>query len=305
MEAASGKDLKWFFDQWVFKAGHPELKVRWHYEESDKTVRVQVEQTQSARRTDAAVPPTDRARNHRGRGGPRVIPIVIDGRSQEFVISCPARPLMVEIDPRGWLLKEISFEKSDEENLFQLEHAACVLGRLSAAEALIKKARTDAKAAAALARAWKREKAPSTRHELFALLCNGQEVNRTALYDGASDHEPRVRVAAIGGLTRLRRTDKSEAIVRAALNDPGEPYGSRKAALRGLVAWRVKDASELLEKGAQNHGRRSHDFRRRTRICAGKLEREYPRAGCTLREEGAAADAAAQGDRGNHTTGQR
>ena len=37
---------------------------------------------------------------------------------------------MVEIDPRGWLLKEIDFEKSDEENLFQLEHAACVLGRL-------------------------------------------------------------------------------------------------------------------------------------------------------------------------------
>ncbi len=46
MEAASGKDLKWFFDQWVYKAGHPELKVRWHYEDDDKTVRVQVQQTQ-------------------------------------------------------------------------------------------------------------------------------------------------------------------------------------------------------------------------------------------------------------------
>ena len=119
--------------------------------------------------------------------------------------------MMVEIDPRGWLLKEIDFEKSDEENLFQLEHAACVLGRLSAAEALIKKARTNAKAATALAGAWKREKAPSTRHELFAVLCNGEEVSHGALIDGASDHEPRVRVAAIGGLARLRRTDKSEA----------------------------------------------------------------------------------------------
>ena len=46
MEAASGKDLKWFFDQWVYKAGHPELKVRWHYEDDDKTVRVRIEQTQ-------------------------------------------------------------------------------------------------------------------------------------------------------------------------------------------------------------------------------------------------------------------
>ena len=47
MEAASGKDLKWFFDQWLHKAGHPELKVRWHYEDADKTVRVKVEQTQT------------------------------------------------------------------------------------------------------------------------------------------------------------------------------------------------------------------------------------------------------------------
>ena len=47
MEAASAKDLKWFFDQWVYKAGHPELKVRWHYEDADKTVRVQVQQTQA------------------------------------------------------------------------------------------------------------------------------------------------------------------------------------------------------------------------------------------------------------------
>ncbi len=46
MEAASGKDLKWFFDQWVYKAGHPELKVRWHYEDADKTVRVRIQQTQ-------------------------------------------------------------------------------------------------------------------------------------------------------------------------------------------------------------------------------------------------------------------
>ena len=46
MEEGSGKDLKWFFDQWLYKAGHPELKVRWHYEDADKTVRVKVEQTQ-------------------------------------------------------------------------------------------------------------------------------------------------------------------------------------------------------------------------------------------------------------------
>jgi aminopeptidase N len=251
MEAASGQDLKWFFDQWVHQAGHPELKVRWHYEDADKTVRVHVQQTQALDEQTPLFRLPTTLEITESTGGPRVVPIVIDARSHEFVIPCGTRPKMVEIDPRGWLLKEIKFEKSIDENLFQLEHAACVLGRLSAAEALINRARANSKVAEALARAWKRETAATARHDLFAILCNGQEVNRTALIEGASDHEPRVRVAAIGGLLRLRRTDKSEAVLRAAWNDPRQPYGSRKAALRGLVGWKVKDASELLEKGVK------------------------------------------------------
>ena len=247
MEAASGQDLKWFFDQWAYKAGHPELKVRWQYEDSDKTVRLHVQQTQELDdqtplfRLPTTLEITEEA------GGTRVVPIVIDGRSHEFVIPCATRPRMVEIDPRGWLLKEIDFEKPVDENLFQLEHAACVLGRLSAAEALVKKARTVPKAAAALAVAWKRETAASARHDIFAILCNGERRFRSALIEGASDLEPRVRVAAIGGLARLPRTDKTEAILRAAWSDHKQPYGSRKAALRGLVRWKVKDAPKLLE----------------------------------------------------------
>ena len=89
MEAASGKDLKWFFDQWVYKAGHPELKIRWHYEDADKTVRVEIQQTQ---KVDDQTPlfrlPTTLAITE-AVGNTRDIPIVIDGASQEFVIPSP------------------------------------------------------------------------------------------------------------------------------------------------------------------------------------------------------------------------
>ncbi len=67
-------------------------------------------------------------------GKTRVIPIVIDGASHDFVIPAAAKPKMVQIDPEGWLIKELDFEKSVAENLFQLEHASCVLGRLSAGQ---------------------------------------------------------------------------------------------------------------------------------------------------------------------------
>jgi aminopeptidase N len=246
MEKASGKDLKWFFDQWVYKAGHPELKVRWHYEDADKTVRVRVQQTQTVDAQTAIfrLPTTLEISEVAGRS--RVVPIVIDGASHEFVISAPTRPRMVEIDPHGWLIKELDFEKDDEENLFQLEHAASVLSRLDAARALVKTAKQKPRVAKALAVAWQNEKSAIGQREMCDLLCEGDETFRAALIEAAQGAEPRVRVVAIAGLAKLGRDDKIEKILRAALSSPKEAYGARIYALRGLVGWKVKDTDELL-----------------------------------------------------------
>jgi len=246
MEAASGKDLKWFFDQWVYKAGHPELKVRWHYEDTDKTVRVQVQQTQ---KVDDQTPlfrlPTTLEITE-DVGKIRVIPILIDGASHDFVIPAATKPKMVEIDPKGWLIKELDFEKSLAEDLFQLEHASCVLSRISAAKALAKTAKDKPEAIKALAAAWKREKVIPVRRVIVELLGSGEETSRAPLLEAAKNPEAKVRVAAIEGLAKLKRDDASEALFRASWANPKEAYGARKAALRGLVAWKVKDTDDLL-----------------------------------------------------------
>ena len=62
---------------------------------------------------------------------------------------------------------------------------------------------------------------------------------------------PAFASAAIGGLARLNRDDKAETILRAAWSNSKEAYGARKHALRGLVAWKVKDADELLAKALE------------------------------------------------------
>ena len=133
MEEGSGKDLKWFFDQWLYKAGHPELKVRWHYEDADKTARIKIEQTQKLDEQTPLfrLPTTLEITEAAGRR--RVIPIVLDSASQELIIPVEAKPRMILIDPDCWLIKELDFEKTAEENLYQLEHASCVLCRLNAA----------------------------------------------------------------------------------------------------------------------------------------------------------------------------
>ncbi len=246
MEAGSGKDLKWFFDQWVYKAGHPELKVRWHYEDADKTVRVHVQQTQKVDdqtplfRLPTTLELTDAP------GERSVIPIVVDGATHEFVIPRAVKPKMVQIDPEHWLIKELEFEKSFDENMFQLQNAANVLSRLEAAAALVKTADDKSKVAAVFPDACKREKAVLARTEMIELLCNGDEAYRSVLIHEATDRMPRVRAAAIGGLAKLKHDTKAEAVARAAWNNPKEGYGVRKSALNALVAWKVKDSDDLL-----------------------------------------------------------
>jgi aminopeptidase N len=247
METASGKDLKWFFGQWVHKAGHPELKVRWRYEDADNTVRVNVEQTQTVNDQTPLFRLPTTLEITEDVGKTRVIPVVIDAASHEFAIPFPRKPRMVQIDPQGWLIKELDFEKALDENLFQIEHSGSVLGRLGAARALAKTAKDRPEARKALSAAWKREKAVPARREIVALLGTGDETSRAALLEAAANPEAMVRVAAIEGLTRLTRDDATEAVFRAAWTNPREAYGAKKAALRGLVAWKVKDADQLLD----------------------------------------------------------
>ena len=267
MEEASGKDLKWFFDQWLYKAGHPELKVRWHYEDADKTVRVKVEQTQ---KVDEQTPlfrlPTTLDLTEAA-GKSRVIPIVIDGASQEFVIPAAVKPVMVRIDPDCWLVKELDFEKSIEERLFELEHASCVVCRLNTTRSLVRQGKDEPRVQKALETAWKHEKSVSARTSMVELIAGvessrrrrrpgagqarpvGEEPDdtfRSTLAEAAKDPEARVRVAAIRGLARLKRDAQSESILRAAWSNPKEAYGARTAAIRALAGWKVKDADELL-----------------------------------------------------------
>ncbi|MHB1559562.1 MAG: M1 family aminopeptidase [Isosphaeraceae bacterium] len=246
MEAASGKYLKWFFDQWVYKAGHPELKVRWRYETEDHTVRIRIEQTQKVDEQTPLfrLPTTIEIAD--GQDRIRTIPIVIDEARVDLILPMAERPRMVQIDPKGWLIKTLDFPKSDDENLYQLEHAACVLGRLEAARALSARSNRT-RVALALNRAWKREKTPTVRRELVQLMANGQGAMRTALLEAAKDPEAKVRVAAIAGLARLRRDGATEKVLRAAWENPREAYGARMAALRALVEWKVPDSQKLLQ----------------------------------------------------------
>ena len=100
MEEASGQDLAWFFDQWVYGQGAPKLDIRQTYSQRNKTLTLTVTQTH---RSSAEIPAVFRlpmdVEITSGTGNKMVRPLDISKRLQTFTFKTEGRPTDVAIDP--------------------------------------------------------------------------------------------------------------------------------------------------------------------------------------------------------------
>ena len=97
MEEASGKDLSWFFKQWIYGGGHPKIGGTWHYEEKTKTLTVELTQDQPAGLFKF---PIDIGM------GTEVKTLIIDKKTQKFTFPLSSKPAQITLDPNIWLLFE-------------------------------------------------------------------------------------------------------------------------------------------------------------------------------------------------------
>ncbi|MFM8394876.1 MAG: M1 family metallopeptidase, partial [Acidobacteriota bacterium] len=137
IEEATGRNLHWFFEQWIWNAGYPELEVRSHWERGQ--LRLSVRQLQ-------ALAPAE--------GGGQVfrLPVEIEATlddqtvlswqveveraEQEFYFACPTRPVMTLFDKGERIFKLLRFEKSLDELIYQVRFAAALMDRVRAAREL-------------------------------------------------------------------------------------------------------------------------------------------------------------------------
>jgi aminopeptidase N len=102
MERVSGKDLRWFFAQWLTRSGVPALTGTWHYDAAAKQIVVEVTQSQAG---DVYRLPIDIA-IARQAGAPRVEKVELIAKSGRFTFAADAEPADVVLDPETWLLME-------------------------------------------------------------------------------------------------------------------------------------------------------------------------------------------------------
>lgn len=105
MEEASGKNLRDFFDQWLFKPGTLKYRGNWRYDAG--TVIVELDQVQ----TDGSLfkMPVEIAVHYPGKAKPQIEVLRADAKSNTFRIKAEAEPAKVVLDPNMWILMDAEF----------------------------------------------------------------------------------------------------------------------------------------------------------------------------------------------------
>jgi len=143
IEEATGQNLHWFFDQWLYGPGHPELDVAYEWRREQNLLKLSVKQVQgtedgtrvfrfSADIEVVTAEPGDVTETER-RASYRV---VVEKAEQDFYFPCESRPRMVLFDKGHRIFKVMRFEKSAQELSFQLTRAEDPADRARAAREL-------------------------------------------------------------------------------------------------------------------------------------------------------------------------
>lgn len=195
----TGLNLDWFFDQWIFGAGHPILEME--YEWNNKEVTLSVRQIQdttgnvSIFKMPVKVAITTAS-------GTELHTIWLHESAQSFTFACDNKPLLVRFDPDHVLLKEWTFKKSKEELLFQAEEDE-VIGRLWAVQQLSAHL-DDPKVTDLLKNCVQEDPFWAVRREALQTLAKAKQEISTILKNSIQDKHSRVRASAVSLLGDLR-----------------------------------------------------------------------------------------------------
>jgi hypothetical protein len=195
-EKTCGCDLDWFFDQWVYGIGYPQLEVTRSWDAAAGELAVTVDQVQPV---DDARPLFRFPVTVRVTTADSVVrhEIMVSQTSETFRIPLPGEPLGFRFDEGGWLLGTVHTDQSTGELAYMARHDLDTAARAWALAAL---AGSDDSTAVAARR--------------FLVL---------------NEQQPALRVAA------LRQMDHDTApeglaVVRGALRDPDADVRSRALA---------------------------------------------------------------------------
>jgi aminopeptidase N len=258
IEETTGQSMDWFFDEWVYKMGHPVFRVTQDYDPAAKVVKLTVRQEQKPDPTSDYPQagyfqtPVD---IELGAGSQSTVTRVQLEPKEEQTITIPfsTKPQLVNFDYGGALIKELNFEKSTDDLLYQVARDEDMLGRHWALDQLTARMKESATAeadkqriATALSAVLTSDNFWAMRQDTAAAL-NGVpgDAARKALVAASKDKNAHVRANAITALASSKDAALADLYLQS-LND--QSYGVVRAAANALGQTKSPQAYDALSK---------------------------------------------------------
>ena len=218
-EKISGEDLNWFFNQWFFASGHPDLLFSYNYNENDKKETLHIEQLQDLQKTPLYKLPIDVEIYSEGKKQRQRI--LLEKQKQDFEFIADKRPDLVNVDADKMLLCKKTDMHTQDEWIFQYNNAALYLDRYEAIDALSKIPGPKSKELIIKALS---DKNRSIRNFAISKLSKFDKNDLTTPKEilkklALQDEKPSVRANAIEKLNELANGESMTDVYKIALSD--------------------------------------------------------------------------------------
>lgn len=242
-EEVSGKDLNWFFNQWFFEAGHPDLHISYKWDDSSHTETVYLQQEQPGRSFVLPVAIDIYVSGKKERHN-----IWIKEKLDSLTFQLPVKPDLINVDADKTLVLKKTDTKTIDEYAFQYFHAPLYLDRYEALEAALKN--QHEKKSYDIILSALNDKFYSIRVKAINALglFNENEITQSlpVLKELAvNDTNNFVKAAAITVLGKLKKTEYT-GLFKQSLN--AESYTVQAAALNALALINLQEALVLAKR---------------------------------------------------------
>lgn len=238
-EEVTGQDLNWYWNQWYYGSGHPELKIDYNYNDAAGKATVIIEQTQKTDkvfRLPIAIDVYNGAAKKRYK-------VWVENKIDSFTFDYTQRPDLINVDADKILLCTKKDNKTAENYIAQMKYAPLYLDRREALDYFGKKAMPE------LVQGLTDKYAPLRRSTITKLgtskMAGDAAVVKAIENIANTDKDRRTKAAAIKFLGKTKDA-KYQSLYEKNVNDSS--YSVAGASLEALTALQPSKAYDLAKK---------------------------------------------------------
>ncbi len=254
IEKATGRNLLFLFDQYVFRGGHPDYKIAYSWDADSQLAKITVTQTQAkegkngsnSELFDLKIPIAFGYTQENGDAPElKTFTVRIHEREQSFYFPLEKKPQFISFDRGNNYLKTVSLEYPIPELKAQLKSDPDPISRIYAAKALAKKGGLEA--VKALSDSLTGDAFWGVRVEVAKQLVQVKlDQASEALTVGLNDRDARVRRSVVEALSKIKTPQSYDALKQLLENGDASYYveASAASALGKMVSVSLKDKED-------------------------------------------------------------